>query len=341
MKNESNQVIYLNHDEMASALRLCYRAELLAKANGAFVRLPAIIWGAPGGGKTTLSRDLSKVICEELNDNRIEAGFWTVSLAIKDGIDLGGYGVPDHETRTMVYFPPEELPYVNTRLKKQKMPFGVFLLDDVDRGQLDALNAALSLLLDRMLNGNPISPNVYVMATANGESDAGTTSSIGAALGNRAVHLYLRPDPGWSKFIDCPTIEAVEDMLPIDHCDYKEIARCTPRSCEMAKWIMLSVQDESVLVVRAVINGCVGGEAGALISKAMNRNFSLADILNDEPIDYNAVTFDDIEMLKNELVKVKRASRVAVKQAVDNFRKKINDEFGMILEAQTAKWDNN
>ena len=52
-------VIYLGHTELAEALRLCYRAEMLAVKAGAFVRLPAVIWGDPGSGKTSAAREMT------------------------------------------------------------------------------------------------------------------------------------------------------------------------------------------------------------------------------------------------------------------------------------------
>ena len=338
MKETASKVIYLNHDELESALRLCYRAEMEAKKAGSFVRLPAIIWGDVGIGKTSVAREAAKVIAEQFTDKNIKSGFWSLSLAIKDSVDVGGFTVPDHDKRTMVYFPPEDIPYVNMRLENPEKPYGIFVLDDIDRADLQTRNAALCLLLDRMLNNNPISPNVYVCATANGEADAGSTFDLGNALGNRGVHLYLRPGDGWSDFLKDDDISAIEQMLPMEDTEFREKAQCRPRSVEMAKWIKLARRDESPIVFRACINGCVGADAGAILCKAMNRTFKLADILNGVPIDVDHITFDDIDMLCRELNCVKKTAQKTVKDAVMKWAVDINPEFSNIIVAQIHNW---
>lgn len=336
--NNVGRVIYLNHSELALALRLCYRAELMATQAGAFVKLPAIIWGDPGIGKTSVARDLAKWIKDELSEKGLTSGFWSLSLAYKDIVDIGGYGVPDHKTKTMVYFPPEDIPYINRHVKGAQHPYGVMNLDDVDKAPLEVQNGSLSLLLDRTLNNNPISPNVYVCATANGESDPGASSPLGGAFGNRMVHLYLRPDKGWSKFLNSKGIESVEDMLPIKRTEFREVAMCTPRSIEMGKWIMKARRDESKLVLRACLSGCMGDEAGAIVSKVASRSFSLEYIMNGIPIEPTEVSFDDIGMLVIELEKLNKAARPAVKTAVTDWAEQIPDEFKNILIATVNKW---
>lgn len=333
MKN----VIYLSHEELEQALRLCYRAEIMAIKAGSFVKLPAVIWGDPGIGKTSIARALAKNLFKGLEEKGVTAGFWTLSLSYKEVVDIGGYAVPNHESKTMIYFPPEDIPYVN-RFKGNKMPYGVLVIDDVDRAPLEARNGAMSLLLERSLNCNEISPNVYVCATANGISDAGTTSPLGGAFGNRMVHLYLRPEKGWSEFLGDSGISSVEDILPIKKTKYTEVAMCTPRSIEMAKWIIEAKRDEPRIVVRAALNGCVGEEAGAILTKVGMRNFSLDDIMNDVEIDVEHITFDDIELLRKELEKVPKNTRSIFKQKVSKWAEGVPGEFGNIVVATMSRW---
>jgi MoxR-like ATPase len=337
MSNEKrNSVIYLGHDDLSIALRLCYRAEMLAKQAGAFVRLPAIIWGDPGVGKTSVSRKMSEDLAEAFKKSGIESGYWACSLANKDYVDIGGYAVPHHSTKEMIHYPPKDLPYVNPYIKDSPSPYGVAVLDDVDRAPLEVRNAGMTIMLDRSVNCNPISPNVYVCGTANGESDAGTTSPLGGAFGNRAVHLYLRAMEGWSKFLQDETISSVEDLLPIAQTEFTEVAMCTPRSIEMAKWIILAVTDETPLVVQAVLTGCVGSEAACILRKAMLRTFSLNDILNDEDVKIDAITYDDIEMLIQEIAKIRGAARATVKVKVLEWAKKLPQSFQNILNAEVV-----
>jgi len=343
-KPQSGTVIYLSHDELEQAIRLCYRAEILAVAQGAFVRLPTIIWGDPGIGKTSIARALAKTLHAGFKDRSdLVSGFWSLSLAIKEVVDIGGFPVPDKETMRMVYFPPADIPYATGKTDldkgtKRYEPYGVLVLDDIDRAPTDVRNGAMSLLLDRNLNGNEISPNAYVCGTANGESDAGTTSPLGGACGNRAVHLYLRPEKGWSKFLDYKAVEDVEELLPIEHTDYREIAMCKPRSIEMAKWALQSVRDESRRVVMAVLNGCVGSEASAILIKAGLRSFCLADILNKVDINTDKITFDDMSMLERELDLVQDSARATVKAAIKDWGVTIPEEYANVANAKVFSW---
>ena len=345
MRRSSGTVIYLSHDELEQAIRLCYRAEILAVAGGSFVRLPAIIWGDPGIGKTSVARSLAKTIRDKFTnpENKMVAGFWPLSLAYKEAPEIAGFPVPDRETKTMIYFPPVDIPYVTgkddvAKGTKAYRPYGVLVLDDLDRATTDVRNAAMSLLLDRTLNGNDISPNAYVCGTANGESDAGTTSPLGGACGNRAVHLYLRPEKGWSKFFNDKAIEDVEALLHIEHTNYREIAMCKPRSIEMAMWALKSVRDESRRVIMAVIAGCVGSEASAILIKAGLRSFCLADILNGDDIDASKITFDDMSMLERELDLVEDTAKGTVKAAIKEWGIKIPEEYANIAVAKVFNW---
>jgi len=336
----NSTVIYLDHEELVSAIHLCYRAELLAVEQNSFVRCPAVIWGDPGIGKTSLVRVLAKKLAEKFGKSGIKSGFWCVSLATKEVVDLGGFPVPNKETGLMDYFPPADLPYIIGKPTEDNMPHGVINLDDVDRTQNDTKNGAMSLMLERAIHGNHISPHVYVCATANGEADAGSTSPLGDACGNRLVHLYLRPSPGWSAFLGSKMIMDVESMLNplMRQTNYRETALCTPRSIEMAKWVIASVLDESRIVVSAVINGCVGKSAGAILTKAGLRSFTLANILNKDQFDLDLVCFDDIDMLRRELEQVPENARGTTKIAVTEWANTLEGEFSNIVKAAVIQW---
>ena len=339
----SKQVIYLSHDELREAMRLCYRAEMMATAAGSFIKLPAVIWGNPGIGKTSVARALSKDLNEMFAGQNIKSGFWSVSLAIKDVVDLGGHPVPDHENKKMIYFPPGDLPFINQWetdpvTKEPIRRYGVLVLDDIDRAPTDVRNGAMCLLLDRILNGNTISPNVYVCGTANGESDAGSTSPLGGACGNRVVHLYLRQAKGWSKFLGNKAIESVEDIMPIEQTNFREVAMCTPRSIEMAKWVVMARRDETPHVFNAVISGCIGITAGQILSKVATRKFSLDDILNGVYIAPEDVTYDDMELLQKELNRLDRSVRPSARVMLENWSNTINSEFRNIITSVLMNW---
>ena len=63
----------------------------MAVKAGAFVRLPAVIWGDPGSGKTSAAREMTKVLAQEFEGAGIKSGFWSTALALKNAEDIGGY----------------------------------------------------------------------------------------------------------------------------------------------------------------------------------------------------------------------------------------------------------
>jgi hypothetical protein len=108
----------------------------------------------------------------------------------------------------------------------------------------------------------------------------------------------------------------------------------------MSKWIIEARRNESPKVFRAVIDGCVGSEAGSLLSKAALRNICLEDILNSTAIDINKVTFDDMQMLCEELrMSVRPAARPTVKRIVTDWAKNVDGELSRIVISEIADWD--
>lgn len=63
------------------------------------------ILGHPGVGKSAVV----KQIAEEMNYFFIDT-----RLAFKENVDLGGYPVPDHESKQMIYFRPRFIPCAGT-----------------------------------------------------------------------------------------------------------------------------------------------------------------------------------------------------------------------------------
>ena len=59
------------------------------------------ILGHPGVGKSAIVKEIA---------NKMNYYFIDTRLAFKENVDLGGYPVPDHESKQMIYFRPKFIP---------------------------------------------------------------------------------------------------------------------------------------------------------------------------------------------------------------------------------------
>jgi hypothetical protein len=337
MADSRQGVIYGDHDDIGRMVRHLYRVEQKIRASGnRRITLPAMIWGDPGCGKTTTIRDdlVSEMIVRLAAIGK-RCGYWNVNLATQTAEDIGGYPIPNREKNFMDFLVNGCIPFWDG--KPEDAPYGILVLDDVDRAQSEeTLKAAMSLLLAREVNGHTLSPNVYVCGTANGESDAGKTVQLGEAFANRCVHLYLRPGHGWTRFFNDPAITEIEGTLPIRKTDFEELAYASPRSIEMALAIIDGAEElpegdgrkPSRSLLRKMVYGTGGCDCGSKILKMKGRAFTLRSVIDGTAPTTGGISLEDIDLLAEDIRGVRPEMFDATVASVQTWLGRIEDDGG-------------
>jgi hypothetical protein len=155
------------------------------------------IVGHPGVGKSAIVRDAAA---------RKNYLFIDTRLAFKENIDLGGYPVPDHEARRMVYYRPRFIP-------PEQVPEGydgiVWFLDEANRAHPTVIQTLFQIITEHTCGEHPLSAGTFIILAGNlgDEDDTTITNFDDSALDGRLSILQLRPTAHeWLKWADRNTI---------------------------------------------------------------------------------------------------------------------------------------
>jgi hypothetical protein len=151
--------------ELIEALDYCERSN----------NTPFII-GKPGVGKSALSNQYAKA-----------RPYYDERLNIRTPVDLGGFPRVDHEKNRMRFALPAFLPDPD-----DKDP--VILLDEFTTAPKQTQNVALQITHDKRVGEWTAPKGTFIILASNSALDKCHTERVSAALGNRVLWLYLRPD---------------------------------------------------------------------------------------------------------------------------------------------------
>lgn len=136
-------------------------------------KIPAMMWGPPGIGKSDLVRQLCEDHGLELRDVRISQ---------LDSVDLRG--IPHRENGRTVWNPPDFLPHdLDSR--------GILFLDEINSGSVGTMAAAYQLVLDRRLGNYELPAGWAVLAAGNRLQDRSIVNQMPMALRNRFIHIEV------------------------------------------------------------------------------------------------------------------------------------------------------
>jgi hypothetical protein len=153
-------------------------------------KTPSImIWGAPGIGKSDITRQFANELGWSLIDLR---------LAQMSPVDLRGIPLPDHETGRARWYPPEELPDESRDGKN-----GILFLDELANASRDVQTAALQLVLERKLGRYELPNEWKIVAAGNRVSDRSGSYQMASSLANRFIHIPL--------YSELPALEMSKD----------------------------------------------------------------------------------------------------------------------------------
>lgn len=143
------------------------------------LKMPVMIWGPPGAGKSVAVRQAADVQGALLVDIR---------LGQYDSVDLRGIPVP-HESTT-VWHMPSTLPFVGNPAFPTDRPILLFF-DEINGATPAVSGVAYQLILDRACGEHKLMDNVFMIAAGNREGDKGVTNKMPLPLANRMCHVEL------------------------------------------------------------------------------------------------------------------------------------------------------
>jgi len=211
------------------------------------VRLPVMLWGPPGVGKSSIVAQIAEQQDMEFIDLRLS------QLA---PTDLRGLPVPkDGKAR---WYPPEFLP-TNGR--------GILFLDEINMAPPAIQGIAQQLVLDRKVGKYWLPEGWQVWAAGNRKEDAAAVFAMPAPLANRFLHLEIQPDfesfRSWAVRQDFhEQIIAFLAFRPelLHKMDANSSAWPSPRS-----WNMANTLHEARLSIESAVGQAVAGEFKAYI----------------------------------------------------------------------------
>jgi hypothetical protein len=144
---------------------------------------PVMVWGSPGGGKSTIQRQFAieytggkvfKIGAKE------KAKIFEMTTTALEPIDLRGLcSIKNGRT---VWNPPDFLPYEEGC---------VLIIEDLTNGHPQVLTALYSLILDGRLGDYVLPKGTIILANGNRESDKSYATKMPKALETRFIHLEL------------------------------------------------------------------------------------------------------------------------------------------------------
>ncbi len=141
------------------------------------------IVGHPGVGKSAIVKEVA-----------LKKNFYFIDtrLAFKENIDLGGYPVPDHENRRMIYYRPKFIP-------PEETPEGydgiVWFLDESNRAHPTVIQTLFQIITERTCGEHSLPPKTSIVLAGNlGDEDNTTITDFDdSALDGRLAIFHLKP----------------------------------------------------------------------------------------------------------------------------------------------------
>lgn len=141
------------------------------------------ITGHPGVGKSAIVKDAAAAINYFFIDTR---------LAFKENVDLGGYPVPDHDSKEMIYYRPKFIP-------PAQVPKGydgiVWFLDESNRAHPTVIQTLFQIITEKKCGEHLLPEKTSIILAGNlGDEDGTTITEFDdSALDGRLAVFHLKP----------------------------------------------------------------------------------------------------------------------------------------------------
>jgi hypothetical protein len=270
-------------------------------------RLPAMLHGAPGIGKTSLIEQLADKIVGDYVDAMVAKGqiaaekrdetfaferarrLRDVRLTTIESVDLRGLPVLDHQTKQSKFYAPEFLPTFEGP--------GILFFDEITAAERRLQASAYSILQERRIGAYELPDGWFVVAAGNGAEHGAISHEMGSALADRLIHFKVTATPkawlAWAgendiapevmAFIQCRQdyLEGCETRVKDD-----QLIGPSPRGWHRVSTIIKAIKNKDVL--RNVIPGIIGEVAAAeffLVLEELDSMVKVESLLKAKPED--------------------------------------------------------
>jgi dynein-related subfamily AAA family protein len=138
------------------------------------------LWGAPGIGKSDVTRQIAVSLGWKLIEFRAN---------LRETVDLRGIPVADPVTGVTRWLVPDELPREDRDGK-----YGILFLDELNTASPQMQAALFQLVLERKLGDYTLPDGWVIVAAGNRVSDRAAAQRMPTALRNRFAHVYVVAD---------------------------------------------------------------------------------------------------------------------------------------------------
>jgi hypothetical protein len=291
--------------------------------------VPTFLWGAPGIGKSDLTRDVAKANDMPLID---------VRAILLDPVDLRG--LPTVTDGRATWAQPDFLPRAD-----RDGPKGILLLDELNAAPASVQAALFQLILDRKLGEYTLPPDWRIVAAGNRQSDRAAAQRMPSALANRFAHIDVDADvTAWGKWAAAnniaPMVLAFIRFRPallhaMEGSDLRAFP--TPRAwatvARLPQVQTVGTADRDADAFRLALVGGVVGEAAAAELEGFIRVWrslpTIADIIADP--DGVTVPNDPATLYAVSTALARKADRKTFEPILRFARRAMGQEFGILL----------
>lgn len=246
-------------------------------------KVPAMMWGPPGVGKSSVIHQIAKELDYKMVDLR---------LAQLEPTDLRGVPMPNRETGRAEWLFPKFWPARNAEGNGTEGP-GIIFLDEIEKAPVSVKNASLQLVLDRRVGDYVLPDDWAIVCAGNREEDGCFSAPLGSALSNRMMHLEVEPDvDAWAAW--ARSNKVVEDIIGFVHFKpellYKnteEHAFPSPRSWDMASRLIEGAKNKKERKEMLAASVGKGAAQEFTVWSEIYRDVDVAGILEGKMPDFN------------------------------------------------------
>lgn len=235
-------------------------------------RVPLLILGNPGIGKTSIVRQIAKEVGIQCAEH---LGY------LYEPVDMRGLMVPDPKSMTTKAYSLGRWPLNRLIELKQFEERGVLLLDEMLNAHRDVLTAFAEPLCDHAVNGEPLGAGWNIIATGNHLGSGTSANALPSHVTNRVSIICV--EPSWDEWVKWATgiirpelIDYFDRTSGVDLFTYdpKKISPnqpyLTPRSLEnlsrkLDAWWRINPSSKPPLSVYSSVVGEYGGKLYATL----------------------------------------------------------------------------